>query len=126
MLTTSGEARHLGVWKTVDGAFVHALRTREESSHPELGDPIWTPGGRYLLAPTREGSSGPSVVGIWDVQAGRYRGSLAGCTELGTPAVAFSLVGSRFRKRCSIGDVLAWDLDTVLTGLKAFWAELSR
>jgi hypothetical protein len=70
---------HLRTWETKSGKFVHELMPLENVDHDEIGDPMWGVNGKYLLAPIREGRIGTYVIGIWNVQSGRYRGGFSGC-----------------------------------------------
>ena len=103
---------HLRIWDTATGEMVHELRPLEATPHDGFGKPVWWPDGKYLLSPTREGHyGGASVIGIWNVESGRYRGGLAGCNVLDAPNTQFLLKGTIFFKTCGYNGLLIWDVE---------------
>jgi WD40 repeat protein len=112
---------HLRIWRTSTGEMLHELRPLEATPRDGFGEPVWTPDGKYLLSSTREGHfAGPSVVGIWNTESGRYRGALAGCMYLDTPFTRFLLSGKYFYKTCSSYDVLMWNVENALKEISGF------
>lgn len=111
---------HLRIWETLSGRFVHELMPLEQFAHDDIGDAWWWVDGRYLLAPIREDHlAGSYVVGIWNVQSGRYRGGFSGCEYPDTP-FAVLLQGQRLFKRCSDDTLYMWDVNAALNKITEF------
>jgi hypothetical protein len=119
-------ATHLRVWDSRTGSLVSELRPLEETPRDTIGEPVWWPGGKYLLAPSRNGRSGPSVVGIWNVDSGRYRGALAGCGYIDTPGPQVLMKGSMLYKSCGYDELLMWEVDGDIQKIADFENSLSR
>jgi WD40 repeat protein len=101
---------HLRIWETKSGKYVHELMPLEQVAHDGIGDPMWWENGKYLLAPVREDHlAGSYVVGIWNIQSGRYRGGFSGCEYANEP-LTILLQGPRLFKRCPDDTLFAWDV----------------
>ncbi len=98
---------HLRTWETKSGKFVHELMPLENVDHDEIGDPMWGVNGKYLLAPIRERRIRTYVIGIWNVQSGRYRGGFSGCDYSDDP-FSILLQGQRLFKRCRDDALFMW------------------
>ena len=107
---------HLRIWETKSGKLVHELFPLEHDDHDGIGEPWWWGNSRYLLAPIREDHmAGAYVVGIWDVQSGRYRGGFSGCEYPDTPeAHAVLLQGQQLFKRCPDETLYMWDVSAAV------------
>jgi hypothetical protein len=94
----------------------------EQFAHDDIGDPIWWKDGKYLLAPIREDHmAGAYVVGIWNVQSGRYRGGFSGCEYPDTPdAHVILLQGERLFKRCPDDTLYMWDVSAAIDKITEF------
>jgi hypothetical protein len=100
---------HLRIWETESGELVNELRPFEQDAHDDIGDMVWWPDGKYLLAAIRDNPYGTNHdIGIWNVQTGRFRGGFSGCVYSSDP---FSLVlhDQRLFERCRDGVILMWD-----------------
>ncbi len=117
------ETDHMGIWEVSTGRFLHSLFPVEQVAHDGIGDPIWWKNSRHLLAPARDGHIGASVIGIWDVSAGRYRGSFSGCGLLDTPFTRVSLQGSLLLKACD-SETLMWGVESAMEAVSHFEASL--
>jgi WD40 repeat protein len=108
---------HLRIWETQSGKFVHELMPLEQVDHDGIGDPLWWGDGKYLLASVREDHYGGSyVVGIWNIESGRYRGGLEGC-EYASEPLTILLQGRQLFKRCPDDTLFAWDVAAVIAKL---------
>jgi WD40 repeat protein len=117
---------HLRIWATKSGKFVHELMPLEQFAHDGIGDPIWWINGKYLLAPIREDHmAGSYVVGIWNVQSGRYRGGFSGCDYADTP-FAILLQGKRLFKRCPDDTLYMWDVNVAVDKIVEFEKSLPQ
>jgi WD40 repeat protein len=117
---------HLRIWETQSGKFVHELMPLEHVAHDGIGDPLWWANGKYLLAPVREDHlAGSYVVGIWNIQSGRYRGGLSGC-EYASEPVTTLLQGQRLFKRCPDGTLFTWDVAAVIDKITEFENTLTQ
>lgn len=126
LATTSGHQNedtsstfHLRVWDTATGKLLNELRPFEETAHDDIGVPIWWPEDHYLLAPIRDGRSGPHDVGIWSLASGRFRAALAGCAQLGD-LYADALVDDKLFERCSDGKVWSWNVTSAIEKVEQF------
>jgi WD40 repeat protein len=119
---------HLRIWETISGRFVHELMPLEQYAHDDIGDPIWWRDGKYLLAPIREDHmAGSYVVGIWNVQSGRYRGGFSGCEYPDTPSAhAILLQGQRLFKRCPDDTLYMWDASAAIDKITDFEKSLTQ
>lgn len=100
---------HLRIWNTKTGKLLHELRALEATPHSRLSEPLWWPEGKYILSSTRESQFGSqTIVGIWNVESGRYRGSLSGC-PIDEPWTQVFLSGSRVFKSCGT-EILMWNV----------------
>jgi WD40 repeat protein len=116
---------HLRIWETISGKFVHELMPLEHVDHDGIGDPRWWVNGKYLLAPIREDHLGGHVVGIWNIQSGRYRGGFSGCGYAQTP-FSILLQGRRLFKRCPDGTLYMWDVSTAVDRISEFERSLTQ
>lgn len=117
---------HLRVWDVNTGKLVHELWPQEQNLHDAIGFPFWWPDGKYLVAGCRDGMAGPSVVGIWNVASGRYRGTLDGCALLNNPQTESMLWGTQFYKTCGDGELLRWNVDQAIRKITAFEQSFSK
>lgn len=99
---------HLRIWDVATGRMLRELRPLEGTPRDGFGAPVWWPDGRYLLALTREGRFGGSIIGIWNSESGRYRGGLTGCISPSDSNVAVVLEKGKLYMDCR-DEVLRWD-----------------
>lgn len=111
---------HLRIWSTATGHLLHELWPWEATSHDGFGKPVWSPGGKYLFAPAR------FVVGIWNSETGRYRGTLAGCTLPEDEDSLVVLVGHSAFRKCGYYGLLRWNAESVLSKIGHFEKSLSN
>ena len=109
---------HMRIWRTSNGELLHELRPLEATPNG-FGEPTWLPDGKYLLslASGRFGRLGE--VGIWNTESGRYRGTLAECTNPGFWR-RFLLSGKYVYETCASGWVLMWNVENALNEISAF------
>jgi hypothetical protein len=113
------------IWETRTGTLMRELRPLEATPRNGFGNPTWWPDGHYLLALTREGSSGPNVVGIWNAETGRYRGALVGCMYFDAPWTQFRLQGTTFYKTCNQQELLVWHVEQDIQKIADFEKSLA-
>lgn len=107
------------IWRVENGEFAHELRPFEQPA-VEVGDVLWWPNGKYLLAATRSDSFFTTRgVGIWNVETGRFRGEFSGCD---TTVYGFALLpdGKRLVVGCGDGSVLVWDAESAIAKISQF------
>ena len=86
------------------------------TSYPN-GQPVWWNNGRWLLAHYASQYSG-SGIGLWDVDTGRFKGTLDLATEKCDTRDDLIVSGSRLLQRCFLGKdqqgkVLEWTVDGI-------------
>lgn len=117
---------HLRVWETKTGQFVREMRSLYYFAHDGIGVPIWWSNGKYLLAKTREGRFGSYVVGIWNVESGKFRGGFSGCADsIGDP-FAVALAGQRLFDWCPDGKLLTWNAADAIDKIAGFENSLTK
>jgi hypothetical protein len=93
--------------------------------HDVIGDPMWWGNGKYLLAATRESRWGRYIIGIWNVESGRFRGEFSGC-EYSNDAFDVALSGQRLFERCRDGKLLMWNVQSAIGHIAEFEDSLRR
>jgi WD40 repeat protein len=117
---------HLRIWDTKTGAFLRELRSFYYFAHDEIGAPMWVGNGKYLLGQSREGRFGGYVVGIWNVESGRFRGGFSGCADsIGDPFAA-ALSGLQLFDWCPDGKLIMWDVSPAIDKITEFEDSLNR
>jgi hypothetical protein len=114
--TTSGHENkdmsstfHLRIWNSTTGEMIHELRPFEESARDDIGDPIWSPDGKYLMATVRDNPMGSNHdIGIWSLRSGRFRGQFSGCVYSSDP-LSVVLHHNKLFERCRDGMIFMWD-----------------
>ena len=114
--TTSGHENkdhsstlHLRIWNVLTGEMVEELRPFEQITNGDIGEPIWWPDGKFLLATVRDNpSSSNHDIGIWSIQSGRFRGEFSGCVYSADP-LSIVLHDATLFERCRDGMILMWD-----------------
>jgi hypothetical protein len=106
---------HLTVWDIESGQKLREFWPVEWLSYAN-GQPVWWGGGRWLVA-RYAAQFGPSGIGLWDVETGRYKGTL-GVSDKCSKWDDLVASGPRLFERCLPGDgkageVLEWTVDGV-------------
>lgn len=110
---------HLRIVETNTGNLVRELMPMEHFTG-SMGDPMWLPNSKYMLAETRDDSfSSASVVGIWNLETGRYRGSFWGCFDSNDSRRQFVIKGDRLIWQCG-NDILEWNLADAIRKIHDF------
>jgi len=110
---------HLRIWETSTGRFLRELPSIFYFQHDIIGDPMWWENGKYLLAETRESRFGRYIIGIWNVDAGKFRGELSGC-EYSNDPYDVALRGQRLFEWCRDGKLLMWDAGAAIQHIGQF------
>lgn len=106
----------LSIWDIESGQVLKDLSPMEWFSYAN-GAPFWWKNGRWLLA--RYASQfGGGGIGLWDVETGRFKGTLDLATEKCDAREDLIVSGSRLLERCFAGKnqdgkVLEWSVDGV-------------
>jgi hypothetical protein len=108
--------------ETATDDLVHELRPLEATPRDRIGEPMWLPDGKYLLAP----GSGPDMTGIWNAETGRYRGVRVGCIYPEAPWTQILLQGTKFYKTCIEAEILMWNVDKHIHTIAGFEATLPK
>ena len=111
---------HLRIWSTATGELVYELRPFEQTARDDIGDPIWWPDGKYLLATVRDNPMGSNHdIGIWSVRSGRFRGEFSGCGYSSDP-LSLVLHDHKIFERCRDGMILMWDAASAVEKVARF------
>jgi hypothetical protein len=111
---------HLDVWNLKDGKKLHEYWPVEWASSPHV-DPVWWASGRWLAAPFYIDFSGGSGIGLWDVETGRYVGSLS-LPERCDASKGLLADGEKLVVRCSVDkkeQVQEWSVEGVERQLRS-------
>lgn len=106
----------LSLWEIESGNKLRDLWPIAWTSYPS-GHPVWWNNGRWLLAHYASQYSG-SGIGLWDVETGRFKGTLDLTTEKCDARADLIVSGSRLLQRCFLGKdqqdkVLEWTVDGI-------------
>ncbi len=116
----------LRIWETKAGQFMRELPSLYYFAHDGIGVPLWLGNGKYLLAQTKEGRFGSYVVGIWNVESGKFRGGFSGCADsIGDP-FAVALAGQQLLDWCPDGKLLMWNVSPAIDSIAEFENSLNR
>lgn len=117
---------HLRIWSTATGELIHELRPFEQTARDDIGDPIWWPDGKYLLATVRDNPMGSNHdIGIWSVRSGRFRGEFSGCVYSSDP-LSLVLHDHKLFERCRDGMILMWNAASAMEEIAQFENSLTR
>lgn len=111
---------HLRVWNVSTGEMIEELFPAEYVEHDVIGEPMWSPNGKYLMAEVRNMPYRTNYeIGLWSIASGRFRGELTGCAWSPDP---FSIVlsGSRLFQRCRDGMIYMWDAAGAISKIEAY------
>lgn len=111
---------HLRVWNVSTGAMVEELLPAEYVEHDVIGEPMWWPDGKYLLAEVRDMPFRTNYeIGTWSVASGRFRGEFTGCTFSPDP-FSIALSGGKLFQRCGDGMIYMWDAAAAIDKIDAY------
>jgi len=103
------EGWRIRIWSADDGKLAHDLRPFEQTTCDAVGDILWWPDGKYLLAATKSHPFFTSFgVGVWSLKSGRHRGEFIGCPTNLT-GLALLNDGRRLVAGCWDGHIRVWD-----------------
>lgn len=131
--TTSGHENkdhfstfHLRIWNVLSGELIEELLPVEQTTHDDIGAPIWWQDGRYLLAEVRDNPFRTYYeIGIWSVASGRFRGGFSGCSYSPDP-LSVVLYDSKLFERCRDGMILMWDAAAATDKIAAYENSLTK
>jgi hypothetical protein len=116
-VTGQPSASHLRVWDAETGKLEHELLPFEQGGRA-IETPLWWPNGKYLLARTSS-MFGRPVIGVWNVQSGRYQGSFTGAEcNSGYPGVR--LDERYLTMNCEHQSPVVWDAESGIRAIAAF------
>jgi hypothetical protein len=117
---------HLRIWNVGTGDLVEELRPFEQSTTGYIGEPMWWPDGKYLLATVRDNPYGSNHdIGVWSVRSGRFRGEFSGCVYSADP-LSIVIHDSRLFERCRDGIILMWDGAAAIDKIAAYEISLTK
>ncbi len=131
--TTSGHENkdhsstlHLRVWNVLTGEMAEEFRPFEQITNGGIGDPIWWPDGRFLLATVRDNAFGSNHdIGIWSIASGRFRGEFSGCVYSADP-LSIVLHDAKLFERCRDGMIFMWDAAAAIDKIAAYENSLTQ